>query len=294
MIGLDVPEALKPDEIRKSMEKGGPYAVKTKFGWMLNGPMGRFGKGGKQCHYIRASQSEGIISKQLDQFFKFELNESLADLKTGMSQEDKKALSVFEKSVHLKDGHYEVEIPWKNYPPCLPNNRPVAEHRLKILKKRLTRNPDMRDKYSNFLRDLVDKGYARKVPRDHSNQNRNDDVVWYLPHHSVTHPKKPEKVRVVFDCAGKYQGKSLSDQTLQGPDLKKSLTGVLIRFCEKQIALMADIEAMFHQVRVALKDVNALRFLWFPQNDPNQEPEEFPLDVGTFVWWKMVPKCFKF
>ena len=101
---------------------------------------------------------------------------------------------MFEESVHLKDGHYEVEIPWKNYPPCLPNNRPVAEHRLKLLKKKLTRNPDMCDKYSNFICDQVDKEYARKVPRDHSNQNGNDDVVWYLPHHSVTHPKKPEKV----------------------------------------------------------------------------------------------------
>ena len=70
---------------------------------------------------------------------------------------------MFEEAVHLKDGHYEVEIPWKNYPPCLPNNRPVAEHRLKLLKK-LTRNPDMCDNYSNFIRGLVDKGYARKFP----------------------------------------------------------------------------------------------------------------------------------
>ena len=98
MIGLDVPEALGPDEIRKSMEKGGPYAVKTKFGWMLNGPLGRYEQSGKQCHYIRTSQSKDLISKQLDQFFNFEFIESLADLKTGMFQEDKKALSVFEES----------------------------------------------------------------------------------------------------------------------------------------------------------------------------------------------------
>ena len=170
----------------------------------------------------------------------------------------------------------------KNYPPCLPNNRPVAEHRLKLLKKKLTRNPNMCDKYSNFICDVVDKEYVRKVPRDHSNQNCNDDVVWYLPHHSVTHPKKPEKIPVVFDCAAKYQGTSLNDQTLQGSDLINSLTGVLIRFREEQIALIADIEAMFHQVRVALKDVNALRFLWFPQNDLNQEPEEFQMLVHLF------------
>ena len=99
----------------------------------------------------------------------------------------------------------------------------------------------------------------------------------------MTHPKKPEKVGVIFDCAAKYQGTSLNDQTLQGPDLTNSLTGVLIRFREEQIALMADIEAMFHQVRVALKDVNALRFLWFAQNDLRQEPEEFQMLVHLFV-----------
>ena len=121
------------------MEKGGTYVVKTKFGWTLNGPMGRFGQSSKQRHYIRIGQSEDLISKLLDQFFNFEFSESLADLKIGMSQEDKKALSVFEESVHSKDGQYEVEIPWKNYPPCLPNNSPVAEHRLKLLKKKLTR-----------------------------------------------------------------------------------------------------------------------------------------------------------
>ena len=102
LIGLDVPDTLEPDEIRKSMEKGGPYAVKTKFEWTLKGTMERSGQSSKQCHYIRTGQSEDLISKQLDQFFNFEFNESLADMKNGMSQEDKKALSVFEESVHLK------------------------------------------------------------------------------------------------------------------------------------------------------------------------------------------------
>ena len=225
--------------------------------------MERFGQSGKQCHYIRTSQSVDLISKQLDQFSNSEFNESLADLKTGMSQEDKKALSVFEEVVHLKDGHYEVEIPWKNYPPCLPNNGPAAEYRLKIFFEK-NQNPHMCDKHSNFIRDLVDKEYATEIPRNHSDQTGNDSVVWYLPHHSVTHPKKPEKVRVVFSCAAKYQGTSLNDQSLQELDLTNSLASVLIRFREEQTSLMADIEGMFHQVRVALRDVDALRFLWFP------------------------------
>ena len=40
LIGVDIPEALQPKEIRRG-EKGGPFAVKTKFGWTLNGPLGQ-------------------------------------------------------------------------------------------------------------------------------------------------------------------------------------------------------------------------------------------------------------
>ena len=46
----------------------------------------------------------------------------------------------------------------------------------------------------------------------------------------VVNPKKPEKLRVVFDCAAKYKGRSLNEELLQGPDLNNTLVGVLLRF----------------------------------------------------------------
>ena len=59
------------------------------------------------------------------------------------------------------------------------------------------------------------------------------------------------------------QGVSLNDKVHQGPDLTNSLVGVLQRFRQEQIALMADVEGMFHQVRVSEQDRDALRFLWW-------------------------------
>ena len=53
--------------------------------------------------------------------------------------------------------------------------------------------------------------------------SRDDGKVWYLPHHSVIHPQKPEKVRVVLDCAAKYHGVSLNANVLQGPDLTRPI-----------------------------------------------------------------------
>ena len=38
---------------------------------------------------------------------------------------------------------------------------------------------------------------------------------------------------------------------MQGTDLNDNLIGVLMRFREEQFAVIADIESMFHQARVA-------------------------------------------
>ena len=283
LIGVDVPEALEPEEIRRAQD-GGPYAVKTKFGWTLNGPLGRYGKERKQCYLIPSCENDDMLEKQFKQYINRDFCESTAYSCKAMSMEDKKALAVLEDTAKLVDGHYQLAIPWRDIQPCLPNNRSVAEHRLKHLKRKLSRDVGLCKKYTNFIDDLMVKDYARKVPQDQV--NRNDGAVWYLPHHNVFNPKKPEKVRIVFDCAATYRGKSLNDNVVQGPDFTNSLVGVLLRFRQESVALMADIESMFHQVRVHPKDVDALRFLWFPHGDLSKDPEESQMLVHLFggVW----------
>ena len=198
----------------------------------------------------------------------------------GLSKEDLHAISIMEQSVKLKGGHYGIALPWRNAPPNLPNNRPLAEHRLKLLTRRLLKNEVLLSKYSTFMDDLVKNGHPRKVPKDQLDHPVG--AVWYLPHHPVLNPNKPDKVRVIFDCAAKYQGTSLNDQLLQGPDLTNNLVGVLTRFRQEPVALMADIESMFHQVHVSPNDCDALRFLWWPNSDLNSEPEEYQMMVHLF------------
>ena len=106
--------------------------------------------------------------------------------------------------------------------------------------------------------------------------------VWYLPHHPVFHPRKPGKVRVVLDCAAKFLGVSLNDMLLPGPDLNNNLIGALMRFREEPVAVFADIESMFHQVRVDPEDCDALRFLWWSSGDLSQSPEEYKMVVHVF------------
>ena len=276
LIGSDVPEALQPMEVRQS-ENGGPFATRTILGWVLNGPLGRERKAtSSTSNFLQTTVN---LEQQFKNYCNLEFNDTSYDPKPSMSQNDKRALRIMEDSVQLKDGHYEIGLPWKSYPPQLENNMSVAERRLSLLKKRLQREPQVHEKYKVFMNDLLKNDYASKVENKDVNQQ---DIKWYLPHHPVFHPQKPDKVRVVFDCSAKYRQTSLNDQLLQGPDLTNSLVGVLTRFREERVAMMSDIEAMFYQVHVLPSDRKALRFLWWPDGDLDRPAEEYAMKVHLF------------
>ena len=182
----------------------------------------------------------------------------------GMSVEDRRVLELWDKNVSFSDGHYTLPIPFKNPTLKLPDNQQMAEKRLSSLKRKLLKNHDLHRKYMDGMNDLLKKGYAVPVPK--KDVYRNDGKVWYLPHHPVINPNK-EKIRIVFDCAAEYNGISLNSKVRQGPDLTNKLVGVLMRFRLHPIAIMADIQAMFHQVHVTPEDQDVLRFLWWPEGN---------------------------
>ena len=276
LIGCDVPKALESHETRLSQGHG-PFATRTIFGWTVNGPLVRMGQPQPVCNFVKADEE---LSQQFRTFCNWEFSDSICADKPAMSKEDNRALSIMKESICLKEGHYQIDLPWKDDVPCLPNNRAMAEHRLKLLRRRLLKNPDLRSKYSAFMDSLFENKHAQMVPKTPLEHTAR--VAWYLPHHPVVNPNKPDKLRVVFDCAARYNGVSLNSQLLQGPDLTNNLVGVLIRFREEPIAIMADIEGMFHQVRVSPKDCDALRFLWWPENDFNKDPEDYQMLVHLF------------
>lgn len=72
------------------------------------------------------------------------------------------------------------------------------------------------------MEDVINKGDAELAPAASTSE-----IVWYIPHHGVYHPRKPGKLRVVFNCSAKFCGISLNDTLLTGPDLINSLVGVL-------------------------------------------------------------------
>ena len=277
LIDNDNAKALEPLEIKRSRGDG-PYAVRTVFGWTVNGPLGR--ESNMARHTTNFIRRDAQLDKQFKKFCGMEYSDSIVDTTTQMSRDDVKAVEIMEQSTVLKGKHYQMDLPWRSAQPSLPNNRTLAKHRLKLLKKRFCKDSELFQRYSSVIEEHLQKGYCEKVPDE--SLNRSDGMVWYLPHHPVFHPDKPDKTRVVFDCAVKYGNISLNDCLTQGPDFNNTLVGVLTRFREGPVALMSDIESMFHQVGVTPEHCDALRFLWWPDGNMDRVPQDFQMKVHLF------------
>lgn len=277
LIGSDVPEVFWTLEERRGKPKE-PYAIRSLLGWTLQGPLGTpHATSDFQVNFQQAD----LLEAQMERMWKTDFSDSISDTKTGMSVEDRQALQCMETTVTTHDGKYMVALPWRHNPMHLPNNRVVAEARLRYLKRKLNSDANLKEAYANTVNDYIHKGYAAKVD-DRQSTEEKPSGVWYLPHHPVHNPNKPGKLRVVFDCAAKYQGTSLNANLLQGPDMMNNLVGVLIRFRQDPIAIVGDIEAMFHQVKVTRDDINYLRFLWWTDGDLNKPPDEYCMTVHLF------------
>ena len=77
------------------------------------------------------------------------------------------------------------------------------------------------------------------------------------------------KLRFRSDYSARFNGTSVNDKFLHGPDLTNSLMDVLLRLRQFPIGIVGDIKAMISQVLVD-EDRDALRFLWFKDGDLNQ------------------------
>ncbi|XP_071941179.1 uncharacterized protein [Antedon mediterranea] len=160
----------------------------------------------------------------------------------------------------------------------IPDNKPLAVKRFNGLRKRFTKQPEFMRDYFGFMKDVL-TDVVEEVPKD------TKPVIGrinYVPHTGIYHPKKPGQIRVVFDCSAMYQGTSLNERLLPGPNQINSLLGILLRFRQENVAIMADIKGMFHQFFFANADRELLRFLWFKDNNPNNEVIEYRMMVHLF------------
>ncbi len=267
LIGINCIRAVKPREIISGGEDE-PYAVRTALGWGVVGCISKTElpdckDNMTQRSFVFRTHVTEVSPAQLNLMFNQGFDETASQSK--MSVEDAKFLEIAKRGIHYNDnGHFEIPLPTKDSSISLPNNRSTALERLAKLKASLKRNPKTMEEYTAQMTDMISKGYAEKIADQDLNKGKN--VVWYIPHHGVRHPKK-KKLRIVFDCSAEYRGESLNKHLLQGPDMINSLAGILSRFRKEPIAFTCDIQSMFHQVGVNPEDRDYLRFLWWDDSE---------------------------
>ena len=198
-----------------------------------------------------------------------------------LSANDRKFVDTLSQHIHKReDGHYVMPLPLKPGFLALPNNRQLCEKRLHQLKRRFQKNPKFMHDYVEYMKEVLEN-WAERVP--HQNLlNPLNKPVNYVPHTGVYHPKKPEKIRVVFDCSAEYGGVSLNDYLLTGPNLMNGMVGVMLRFRKEEVALMADIQSMFCQFFMEESCRDLLRFLWWEDGDMSKPIVEYRMIVHLF------------
>lgn len=284
LIGNNVPDICAPIEVRLG-PRGSPYAVRSVIGWI---PWNIMRKGSNSA--ISVNRADVVAIEQLcdirdlnELYVKsigLEYPERTIDDSREYSREDHLFIEKMSASQRVVNGHYEYELPFRDSNPCLPDNEYLARQRLSSLKRKLMQNPSFYKDYSVFMTQLFDAGHAEQVPD--MEMDRTDGKTWFIPHHGVYNPNKPNKIRVVFDCSSRCKGISLNSMLLQGPDLINSLLGILLRFRQDHVAVVGDIEKMFYQVKVAYQDRDYMRFFWWKNGDLEAQPAVYRMTVHLF------------
>ena len=249
LIGLDwYWQLVKPKAV--SIPEG-LVAQDTVFGWMLSGAVKGTERSAKSHQLLCMCD---LPDSTIRNFWNVE--ESVE------SELESVVLEKFQSDLKLRHGRYEVALPWKpGYDGKLVDNISIARNRLNSLRRKLSRDADLKDRYNSVLHEMEENQIIEEVPVD---QLSSPYPTFYLPHRPVVKESSSStKVRPVFDASAKGANNvSLNDCMETGPNLVPSLVEILCRFRRWPVAVVADVRKAFLQICVRKEDQDVHRFLW--------------------------------
>jgi len=164
------------------------------------------------------------------------------DNKPETSAGDRRFMEIMENGMTKgENGNWEAPLPFRHQIRELPSSRDYAMKRLKSTCRTLEKKPSMKVQYFDFMQKIFDLSHVEVVATENL---KSDEPCWYLPHFGIYHPKKPDKIRVVFDTPAECNRISLNKLLLPGPDLTNSLLGVFQDPCRNSSRHRADVSLL--------------------------------------------------
>ncbi|XP_058456427.1 uncharacterized protein LOC131433839 [Malaya genurostris] len=246
---------------RLQLPISGALLQETQFGWVFSGPVPN--EDSRVVHSFSATAYEESVDTLVRKFWEIE---SFGDIEGFNSTIEEECVQHFERThQRMANGRYMVRLPFNDKKILLGDSRRMAEKRFYGLEKRLNGVPELKQQYSDFLREYEALGHMIENPKPDDSQG------FYLPHHYVLKPtSSTTKLRVVFDgSAASDTGISINETQLIGPIVQNDLVSILLNFRIHRFVFTADISKMYRQIAVHKDDRRYQRILWREtQNEP--------------------------
>ncbi|GFX30524.1 uncharacterized protein TNCV_3461751 [Trichonephila clavipes] len=247
-------ERVKPTELMTasalaSSEKSS--AIETKLGWTVIGKVCSNDK-----NVMLTTSSLHVRNVSVKELWELDVLGITDPLLNENTKENFELTDFKNKLKILRDGRYEVKLPWKCNSENLPSNKELTWKRhLRMMNK--LRNGKFFEDYKSVFRQWEDLNIIERVPEVELNNE-----CHYLPHRPVIKlDSATTKIRPVFDASAREKGKpSLNDCLYKGVNLIELIPDILDRFRIYPVGIVADIEKAFLMLSVAPKDRDYLRF----------------------------------
>jgi len=257
---------------------GEPIARLTPLGWTCVGGQKTFeGHAANFNATFFVSSADQDLSTTLQRFWEIESSGTEIS-KPIYTLEETNATKQVKESLSFKGGRYEVSMPWKADRQDMPDNYNMAVKRLENTEKRLLKNKEVGEAYSNTIKDYIEKGYVSEVDFNTAKEVKG----WFLPHFPLVKPdRSTTKVRIIFDASAKHKGVCLNDVIHKGPKLQRELFDVLLRFRRFPFALVGDIAEMYLRIGINPDSRPFHRFLW-RDLDTSKTPQVYQFNSLVF------------
>ncbi|XP_058449080.1 uncharacterized protein LOC131429046 [Malaya genurostris] len=278
LLGLDNIHLFAPLESRVG-KPNEPIAVRSKIGWTVYGTE----NSAPSAHtYLNLHSVEPMSNQYLHDMLReqYVLDETaVTTFAIPEPVEDKRAREILESTTKRVGDRYETGLLWREDARRFPDSYSMAVRRMKALDRKLEKSPELKRNVCLQIEDYQVKGYTHKATKaELTDTPRN--TVWYLLLNVVVNPRKPGKIRLVWDAAASVNGVSLNSELLKGPDMLVPLPRVICHFRERPVAFEGDIQEMYHQILIRSEDKQAQWFLF--HSNAEESPQVYVMDVATF------------